>query len=187
METAQERWHVVQVKAKHEIWAAQNLRHNGHEVYLPMRRLTETAGVGFVQRKGAVKARVEGGRIRSLPLFPGYLFVLVRSATEWASIFTTMGVTSVVGTRERPQAVRKGVVEKLKEAEELGLMAMASVEEINDRLAGVEAGDPVKLLMMGEEMAAVFGTNIDAERCMVLVSICGRDSRTYVPKALVSR
>jgi transcriptional antiterminator RfaH len=182
-EMAAQRWYVVRVKGKSETWAAQNLRANRHDVYLPMRRTTLKAG--FIMRKGR-RVRIERDTISSSPLFPGYLFVRVRHDAEWASIFTTHGVQSVVGVGERPQAVRKGEVLKLQLAEQLGLMSLASVEAINDRLAGVEEGDPVKVLMLGETIQAIFGTDIDEERCMVLLSICGRDSRTYVPKALVS-
>jgi transcriptional antiterminator RfaH len=180
-----QRWYVVRVKGKHERWAAQNLKANKHQVYLPMWR--RAAKVGFVQRKGQVRGRIEHDAVSSSPLFPGYLFVRVEDEGEWASILTTMGVQSVVGVRERFTCVRAGEVLKLQLAEKLGLMAMASAEAIHERLAGVEPGDPVKLLMVGEEMQAIFGTNVDEERCMVLLSICGRDSRIYVPKALVSR
>lgn len=176
-EAATPRWHVIAVKAKRETWAAQNLRANGHEVYLPLRLATTMWGI---QNGKRVKLAREA--IYSTPLFPGYLFVRIQSAKEWASIFTTWGVQSVIGTRERPAAVRKGVIEGLKATEEKGLIRLETAEELSQRVANMAQGDQVKVAMGGVlgELAAIFDAEVDDERCAVLLSLCGSDSRRVV-------
>lgn len=176
------RWYVLAVNSKRETWAKENLRRNGHEVFLPTLRKTVPA---WVQHGG--RRRRQGSVIVTWPLFPGYLFVNVRATTEWPSIFTTHGVKSAVGAG-RPGMVRAGVVEALQAAEAAGFNELMSPDELDARLANVEAGDEVRVRMGGvlDELKAIFAGDVDDERCEVLVSLCGCDSRVKVHKARVS-
>jgi transcription antitermination factor NusG len=121
-------------------------------------------------------------------LFPGYVFVRVRTAQEWSSIFITRGVRSVLGTRDRPSPVRRGVIEALQLAEAAGLNELMSAQELDARLADVKIGDEVRVEMAGVlgELKAIYCGDVDDDRCEILISMCGRDSRTKVSKARLS-
>lgn len=187
MEQVEGRWHAVTVSSKRETWALANLRKNGHYGYLPMWR-RDVVRHDYVMRKG-IRRRIKRQEVVATPLFPGYLFVLVRASHEWPSIYTTHGVKSVVGTADRAAPVRRGVVEALQAAEAAGFNELMSREALNQRIAALDAGDPIRLTMGGhvDFLEAVYCGEVDDERCEVLVSLCGRDSRVKVEKARVSR
>ncbi|MBX3480099.1 MAG: hypothetical protein KF842_06840 [Caulobacter sp.] len=184
-EVPEGRWHVVQVNAKRETWAMQNLQGHGHEVYLPTVRKTVR---DVIQRRGRRKSLAP--TLAMVPAFPGYLFVFVRAAREWPSILTTHGVKGAISTAASgaPSCVPTREVEALKAAEEKGLNELMSEAELDARLAQLDEGDPCRVQMDGALgwLRAVYAGPVDDERCAVLVSLCGRDSRVPISKARVS-
>src|ERR1700755_204170 len=94
-------WYVVQTQANGEFRAAENLRRQGFEVYLPR----------YLKRRRHAR-RVE---TVAAPLFPSYLFVAIDMATQrWLSIQSTVGVARLVCDGDRPAAVPPHVIETLK-------------------------------------------------------------------------
>jgi len=97
------RWVCVRSQAKKEIFAAENLRKQEYDCYLPI--VTKT--VRHARRTKVVKAS----------LFPRYMFVrLNRSEQQWRPILGTFGVSDMVMERGRPKPVPVGIVEALLEA-----------------------------------------------------------------------
>src|ERR1700720_2773321 len=82
------RWYVVQTHPHAESKASAHLRRQDFTVYLPYY---------LKQRRHA--RRIE--KVRA-PLFPGYLFVSIDTATQrWLSIDSTFGVTKLVRDGDR--------------------------------------------------------------------------------------
>ena len=77
------RWYVVQTQVNGEAKAAENLRRQGYEAYLPryLKRRRHARKVDFTAK----------------PLFPRYMFVAIDMATQrWRSIQSTFGVSRLV-------------------------------------------------------------------------------------------
>jgi len=100
-------WYVVQTHTNSEAKAAENLRRQGYEVYLPqMRRWRSHA------RRRELVMR---------PLFPRYLFVRFDAETaRWRAIFSTVGVSNLICEGDRPLAVPQPVIAGIQEAEASG-------------------------------------------------------------------
>src|SRR5262249_23615156 len=99
------RWFVVQTQVNSEAKAAQNLKQQGYEVYLPryLKRRRHARKVDFTAK----------------PLFPRYMFVAIDMATQrWRSIQSTFGVSRLVCNGEDPAAVPEGVVDALRQRED---------------------------------------------------------------------
>lgn len=182
----QGRWYLLTAKPGQETWALQNLRVNDHEAWLPTWRRPVRRAI-WIQRRGK-RTRTTQVEIESGALFPGYLFVKVHSVSEWPSILSTHGVRRLVGTGARPMAVQRGVVELLMAAEVAGLNEYMTVDELDARLLGLEAGDPVTVTLSRgmADLKAIFVEQFDDERAVVLVSLCGCESRVKVSKSRLS-
>lgn len=152
-------WVVVTSKPGQEIRAKRELENQGFEVYLPM-KLFEN------------KAR----ELRAAPFFPRYMFVRVSTWAElWRSIFSTFGVSGVLGcTFTRVVGVRDEVVAGLKAREEGGYIKIGLAEGAK----ALASGDRVIEPDWGLE--GVFMERVDARRAAILVSFMGRDSRFVV-------
>ncbi len=94
------KWLAVATKPRKEAVAALNLDNQGFDVFLPqMRRTVRHA------RKVCV---------RTVPLFPGYLFLKASVGARWRSVNGTFGVASILSSGEAPAMVERGFVEALK-------------------------------------------------------------------------
>jgi transcriptional antiterminator RfaH len=94
------RWYVARSHPHKEAYAAENLRNQGFQPFVPRIRKT----VRHARRMRTVMA----------PLFPRYLFVSMDLARDrWRSVRGTFGVASLVMAGERPQPVPSGIVEHL--------------------------------------------------------------------------
>lgn len=81
-------WTVIRTKFDEECSALKNITAQEFEGYLPRYR-----------------ARVDAKGVRKvLPLFPGYLFVLIRRDQDWSPLRFTRGVHSLFYTVEGPPA-----------------------------------------------------------------------------------
>lgn len=150
-------WIVVITKVGQETRAKRELQGQGFEVYLPM-KLSQN------KRREMVAA----------PFFPRYLFAKVTLQVErWKSIYTTLGVSSVLGNAGLPIGLKDEVVDRIKAAEDGGFI----------RLGLSEAGKYVRgqrVAVGAEGLEAVFEERVDAKRVAILVSMFRRDSRVVV-------
>lgn len=116
------RWYVVATKPGRDAFAAEQLRNQDFEVFLPKRKATIRH-----QRKLITRPR---------PLFPGYLFVyMCVDALRWRAINGTLGVKYILTQDERPVPLPQGFVEAiLSRAGPDGLVTYAPDLQVGDKV-----------------------------------------------------
>jgi transcriptional antiterminator RfaH len=98
------KWYVAQTHPRAEAKAAEHLTRQGFGVYLPRFRKRRR----HARRIDTVKA----------PLFPGYLFVAIDTATQrWLSIQSTIGVARLICNGDVPAVVQREIVDALRQRE----------------------------------------------------------------------
>jgi transcriptional antiterminator RfaH len=155
-------WYVVQTHTNSEAKAAENLRRQGYEVYLPqMRRWRSHA------RRRELVMR---------PLFPRYLFVSFDSEhARWRSILSTVGVASLVCHGDKPSVVPEGVVENIRQAEKGGWF------DDSHRVSRLKAGEPVRIACGPfADLIGQLQSLVSDDRVPVLLDILGRRVTTVV-------
>lgn len=155
-------WILVVSKPGQELIAKANLERQFFPVYLPMKL--------YENRKR---------ELRATPFFPRYLFVQIDARTEdWRKIWSTTGVAGVLGAsmHRPPPGVRDWVVERIQAQEDGGYIRMMGEGGALAQEFG--AGEVVR--MAGSPLEAVFLEYVDAKRCVILVSLVGRDSHVTV-------
>jgi transcriptional antiterminator RfaH len=152
-------WVVVTSKPGQEIRAKRELENQGFEVYLPMRLFENKAK-----------------ELRAAPFFPRYLFARVPCEVKlWRSIFSTYGVSGVLGcTPARAVGISPQVVAKIKAREEAGFIKLGLPEQAPTLERGQRVTEPEWGL------DGIFIERVDAKRAAILVSFMGRDSRFVV-------
>ncbi len=130
----------------------------GYEVYLPSCRRWRR----HARRREIVQR----------PLFPSYLFVSFDvEYARWRSIFSTVGVASLICNGSLPTRVPKGVVEAIRDAEKAGYFDYTTI------VCRLKAGDQVRVArgpfadLVGRLQSAVSG-----DRVRVLLEILGRQA-----------
>lgn len=163
-------WVVVACRQAQEVRARVELERQGFEVYLPMR-------LASIRRQGRY---ANGARdLVARPFLPGYLFVRTSLALgDWRRIWSTFGVKSLLGSEERPTAVRDWVVERIREQEEGGFIKLGLVADA----PAFARGERVQLHNL-DLVEGLFLEQIDERRASILVSLLGRDSRVTVDLA----
>ena len=157
------RWFVVQTQARAEAKALYNLRRQGFEAYLPQ----------YLKRRRHAR-RTD---VVPAPLFPRYMFVRMDpSRTQWRPIRSTIGVTDLVCTGNRPAPVPDGIVEDIQSRQ-------------NDN--GFVVVKPASHFKKGEAVFIVAGAladhqglfecATDEERVVLLLDLLGRKVRVEVP------
>jgi transcriptional antiterminator RfaH len=156
------RWYVVQTQVNCEAKAAENLRRQGYEAYLPryLKRRRHARKVDFAAK----------------PLFPRYMFVAVDIATQrWRSIQSTFGVSRLVCNGDSPAVVPDGVIVALKAREDtMGFVKM----NLHPTLSH---GDKVRVhagAFMGS--AGLFDGTTDKDRVSILLDMLGRKVRVLL-------
>jgi len=153
-------WHVARTHAHSESKARNNLLRQGYEVYLPVCRRVRT----HARRRETVQR----------PLFPGYLFVgFDIENTRWRSIFSTIGVASLICNGEVPSRVPQGIVESIRAAEVDGFF------DFTNPVARLKPGDSVRVAT--GPFAGLIGrlhSAVSKNRVRVLLEILGRQSPT---------
>jgi transcription antitermination factor NusG len=163
-------WIVVSCRQAQEVRARVELERQGFEVYLPMRLVS-------IRRPGR---QANGARdLLARPFLPGYLFCRVGLALgDWRRIWSTFGVKGLLGSEERPAAVRDWVVDRIRDQEEGGFIKLGLEA---DRPA-FDRGARVQLAGL-DQVEGLFLEQIDERRASILVSLLGRDSRVTVDLA----
>lgn len=161
-------WYVVQTHANRERKAAWHLQQQGFGVYLPQ----------YLKRwRHARKSE-----LRPAPLFPRYLFVSMDIAqSHWRAIRSTIGVTSLVCSGDRPAMVPSTVIDDIRTREnEKGWLPLETAIPLKsgDTLAVVEGG------LSGAR--GFFECFKDSERVVMLLEMLGRPMRVQLPASSVS-
>ena len=162
------RWYVVQTQLNGEAKAAENLRRQGYEAYLPryLMRRRHARKIDFTAK----------------PLFPCYVFVAIDIATQrWRSVQSTFGVVRLVTNGDEPAAVPEGVISALKAREdEKGFVGM-------DPRSTFAIGDKVRVIAGAfMDNPAFFSGMADRDRIYILLEMLGRKVRVQLDMDLVA-
>jgi transcriptional antiterminator RfaH len=162
------RWFVVQTQVNGEAKAAENLRRQGYQTYLPryLKRRRHARKVDFVAK----------------PLFPRYMFVAVEMGTQrWRSIQSTSGVSRLVTNGDEPAAVPERVVRALTAREDAkGFVKL-------DAAPAFAEGDKVRVLSGAfKDNAGLFNGMADHDRVSILLEMLGRKVRVVLDADLVA-
>jgi len=161
-------WYVVQTQVNGEAKAAENLRRQGYEGYLPryLKRRRHARKVDFVAK----------------PLFPRYMFVAIDIATQrWRSVQSTVGISRLVTNGDSPAVMPEGVVRALKAREDAkGFVNM-------DAGPAFAPGDKVRVLAGAfMDNAGLFNGMADHDRVSILLDMLGRKVRVLLDADLVT-
>jgi len=164
--TPQPVWIAVNTHPNREQSAECNLRHQGYAVYMP------------VVKKQIRHARRVSEVLR--PLFPGYLFVrLDDTQARWRPILSTIGVRSVVCTRDVPCILPAPFIDDLRAREKDGVIARsASAPQIGETVRvgrGAFDGLAGKIVDLSEN-----------DRLVVLMDFLNRPVRVKISSDLLS-
>ena len=155
-------WYVVRTHAHAETKALENLVRQGYEAYLPSCRRWRR----HARRQEIVRR----------PLFPSYFFVSFDiEKAHWRSIFSTIGVVSLICSGEMPTRVPEGAVDSIRDAE------MAGVFDYTHAVTQLKPGDPVR--MARGPFAGLIGkfqSMASRDRVRVLLEILGRQTTTVL-------
>jgi len=156
------RWYVVQSQPNAELKAVAHLNRQGFATYLPR----------YLKRRRHAR-RVD---VVASPLFPRYLFVSIdMTAQRWRSIYSTVGVSSLVGTGDAPLPVPGEVVSTLRKREDdAGFIKL-------DRRPIFSAGDKIRVIEgVFTDCLGLFEGMPDRDRVAVLLDLLGRKVRVLV-------
>jgi transcriptional antiterminator RfaH len=161
-------WYVVQTQVNGEAKAADNLRRQGYETYLPryLKRRRHARKVDFAAK----------------PLFPRYMFVAIDMAAQrWRSVQSTVGVSRLVTNGDSPAVVPEGVVRALRAREDAkGFVKM-------DARPAFAPGDKVRVLAGAfTDNAGLFNGVTDHDRISILLDMLGRKVRVLLDADLVA-
>lgn len=155
-------WYAVYTQPAKESLAAQHLRNQGFEVYLPQYQ----------------KLRRHAGRtdIVATALFPRYLFVgLDIERQRWRSVNGTRGVVGLVMLGEKPIAVPQAVIDEIRGREdETGYVRLNGPTFRRGQALRIVEGPMT-------DTQAIFEEQVDGNRAILLVSLLGRLVRTRMP------
>lgn len=162
------RWYVVHTHARAEETALRNLVQQGFSAFLPQYRK---------QRRHA--RRIDYVRA---PLFPRYMFIAMDIArARWRAVASTIGVTHIVCSGDRPVPLPTAVVEDIR----------ARIDE--NGLVPVEPKPPFekgeRLQVTGGALAdshGLFECATDDDRVILLLDLLGRQLRVKVPLEAVA-
>jgi transcriptional antiterminator RfaH len=156
------RWYVVQTQPNAEGKAVAHLGRQGFVTYFPryMKRRRHARRVDHV---GAA-------------LFPRYLFVSIDVASQrWRSIYSTVGVSQLVGSGDMPTPVSDAIVETLRQREDAaGFIQL-------EHKPPFHVGDKVRVLDgMFRDCLGLYDGMPDRERVAILLDLLGRKVRVLV-------
>ena len=161
------RWHVVQTQVNGEVKAAENLRRQGYQTYLPryLKRRRHARKVDLIAK----------------PLFPRYMFVAIDIAAQrWRSVQSTIGVSRLVTNGDEPAVVPDGVVRALRAREDTkGFIKLDALP--------LAPGDKVRVLAGAfMDNAGLFNGMADHDRVSILLEMLGRKVRVLLDADMVA-
>lgn len=156
-------WYAAHTQPKGETLAADHLRRQGFEAYLPR----------YLRRRRHAR-RTDW---TAVPLFPRYLFV--RMDTErvrWRAIHSTFGVQHLVCHGDTPAALPPGIVEAIQAREDTGGLVTINVAPPFAKGEAVQVTEGAFALQVG-----LFDAVTDDERVSILLTLLGRQIKVRVP------
>jgi transcriptional antiterminator RfaH len=168
MISSAQRWYVVQSQPNAELRAVAHLNRQGFDTYLPR----------YLKRRRHAR-RVE---VVAAPLFPRYLFVSIDMTVQrWRSIYSTIGVSSLVGTGDAPLPVAEQVVAMLKQREDdAGFVKL-------DHRPLFRVGDKIRVLEgVFTDCLGLYDGMPDRDRVAVLLDLLGRKVRVLLDMETVA-
>jgi transcriptional antiterminator RfaH len=155
-------WYVVHTHALSEARAAEHLRRQGYQAYVPQCRKWRS----HARRRELVQR----------PLFPRYLFVFLDiMRTQWRPILSTVGVSTLLMRDGEPNPMPEGVVERIQGGEANGEF---------DRMLHrrFSPGEPVRILEGPfADLIGRFQGLADRERVYVLLELMERQVKVRLP------
>jgi transcriptional antiterminator RfaH len=161
------KWYVVRTHANAEAKAAEHLRRQGFDTYLPCYRK---------ERRHARRCDIV-----SAPLFPRYLFVAFDMEYQrWHAIRSTVGVERLIGGTTGPALLQNEVVCSIRAREDnKGFVTVNAVPRFSP-------GDRVRLKSGAfSTCTALLESMADRNRVAVLLDILGRRVRVLMDGAAV--
>ena len=153
-------WYLIQFKPNSYRLAERNLHRQGFETFLPMQKITRRKASRFVSDLK--------------PLFPGYMFVSVKSElAPWRTINSTIGVSKLVSFEGKPKPLPLQLIS--------GLMLSCDASGTLLPPKSLNEGDSVEIL---SGPFANFIATVDiigaVERIWVLLDFMGQKTRMQV-------
>jgi transcriptional antiterminator RfaH len=162
MTSIHRRWYVVQSQPNAELKATAHLNRQGFDTYLPryLKRVRHARRVDVVSR----------------PLFPRYLFVSIDVTVQrWRSVYSTVGVSNLLGTDNAPLPVAEQVVVALRQREDGA--GFVKLEHRPD----FRAGQKIRVLEgVFADCLGLYDGMPDRDRVAVLLDLLGRKVRVLV-------
>lgn len=160
-------WYVVQTRPGAERKACAHLQRQGFDTYFPQR----------------LKQRRHARRTETLiaPLFPRYVFVNVDIERQrWRCIHSTVGVSRLVCSGERPTPIRPQILDDIRAREdERGLVTI-------ERDPPFTHGDKVRVSSgVFSASHGLFDSVADDQRVAILLDLLGRKVRVCLEMDLV--
>jgi len=162
MTSSQSQWYVVQTHPNAENKAMMHLARQRFATYLPR----------YLKRRRHAR-RID---VVAAPLFPRYLFVEIDiTAQRWRSVYSTVGVSRLVGNGEFPVPVSERVVSLLKTRENTdGFIQL-------DGRPNFKLGDKVRVLEGAFcDCFGLYDGMSDRERVSILLDLLGRQVRVFL-------
>ena len=160
---AEERWICVQTQAHKEMLAADNLRRQDYQCFVPsvFRQVRHARRVHTMLK----------------PFFPRYVFAVLDLVRQpWRPVLHTIGVSSVIMGSERPKVVPEGIVEAL-----IGATDSAGSLDFRD---GLRVGQKVRLLTGPfADFVGRLERLDDKGRVAVLLDVMGGERRLWAERA----
>jgi transcriptional antiterminator RfaH len=161
-------WHVVQTHTHAEVKAQMHLARQGFETYLPR----------------YLKRRRHARRTETIasPLYPRYLFVAFNAAIHrWRAIYSTIGVTRLIGVGDVPSSIDSSIISTLKSRENTqGFIQL-------ERRPRFAIGDKVRVRegIFSDSLGLFEGVD-DRERVTILLDLLGRKVRVVLDEDFVA-
>lgn len=159
-------WAVAKAKPSLEKFAAEHVKRQGHEYYLPLMQET------VVDKRGWKTFQVR-------PLFPRYLFI--RIVDRWRHLQGTRGLTGLILSGDAPARLDDNYILELKSRENAeGVVILPSEEDARRFTQGQEV-HVTSGLFAGE--IGIFDGSSAHERERVLINILGRKVSVLIASA----
>jgi transcriptional antiterminator RfaH len=144
-------WGVAQTESLRERTAARWLNADGITTWLPLIRADA----------------------RTVPLFPGYLFVQLAGA-RWSAVENTIGILQLLKSGEQPAIVPAPEMARLRGLERDGLVRLPKPR-------GLVIGDRVRVIRgMFADHLAIFDGQSGRDRVWILLEFLGRQTRAEI-------
>lgn len=153
-------WYLLQCKPRQDQRAEEHLQRQGYPFYRPRLRVEQI-----------VRGRVQ---VKEQSLFPGYLFIALGDADNWAPLRSTRGVSRVVVFGGLPLKVEPGLIEQLQQR----------IEKVP--MPALQKGECVRVTDgCFAELDAIFMAMDGEGRVMLLLNLLNRQQQVSVPLASI--